>query len=121
MIKLAAEETKKEAVATEKTSKVDSDSKIFALLSYFWILSIIFYILKKDNSFVKFHAKQGMVLFAASLVLWIINIIPLLGQILFFLGGLGIFVLCVIGAMKAYQGEKYKMPVIGDLAEKINF
>ncbi len=101
----------------EVTKTPSGDSNIFAALSYLWILSIIFYVIKKDDEFVKFHAKQGMVLLAVEIV----------AMFLFFLGpipvliNLVVFVLMVIGAIKAYQGEKYRIPVVADLADKINF
>ncbi len=84
-----------------------------AAISYLWIASILMLVMKKDDPFVQFHAKQGTVIFLGSLILWFI---PVLGWIL------NIFALIamIIGFMKAYAGEKYKMPVVGDLAEKIN-
>lgn len=101
----------------ESSSKTSDDSKIFAALSYAWILSVIFYVIKKDDSYVQFHAKQGIVLFGLHLV----------SVVLFFLGpisfliGLAAFVLMVVGALKAYTGEKYKIPYVYKFAEKINF
>ena len=102
---------------TETKSSSADESKIFAALSYLWILSIIFYVIKKDDAFIQFHAKQGIVLFGLHVV----------SMFLFFLGplsfliGLAAFVLMVIGAVKAYGGEKYRIPYVADLAEKINF
>lgn len=93
--------------------QLSNDSKLFAALSYLWLLSIVMLILKKDDEFVKFHAKQGTVLFAASIILWFIPIIGWLMQIAVLVG-------VVIGFLKAYSGERFKMPVIGDLADKIN-
>lgn len=103
-------------VTETKPSSAD-ESKVFAALSYLWILSIIFYVIKKDDAYIQFHAKQGIVLFGLHVV----------SMFLFFLGplsfliGLAAFVLMVIGAVKAYGGEKYRIPYVADLAEKINF
>ena len=90
-----------------------SDSNILAAVSYLWVVSVIMYIIKKDDEFVQFHAKQGIVLFVASLF----GIIPVFGWILSVVA----FVFAVIGAAKAYTGEKYRLPVVANLAEKINF
>lgn len=90
-----------------------SDDKLFGALAYISIISIIMYVLKKNNTFVAFHARQGMVLFIASL-LWFI---PVLGWIAALLAYVGM----VIGFIKAYNGEKYEMPFVKMLAEKINF
>lgn len=93
--------------------QVSQDSKLFGALSYLWLLSVVMLILKKDDEFVRFHAKQGTVLFVASIILWFIPIIGWLMQIAVLVG-------VVIGFLKAYSGERFKMPVIGDLADKIN-
>jgi uncharacterized membrane protein len=93
-----------------------SDSNLMAALSYVWVLSVVMLVIKKDDEFVKFHAKQGTVLFLVSVVAW------LLSMVLFFLGPLlsvAIAIVCIIGFIKALSGERYKLPVIGDLAEKI--
>ena len=101
---------------TPKVTPVKSvdDSKLLAALSYLSILSIVFYVLKKEDAFIQSHAKQGMVIFVFHLV----------GM---FLGPLALLVwpvalvLMIIGAVKAYSGEKYRIPVVADLANKINF
>jgi len=93
--------------------QLSNDSKLFAALSYLWLLSVVMLVLKKDDEFVKFHAKQGTVIFVASIILWFIPIIGWLLQI-------AVLIAVVIGFLKAYSGERFKLPVIGDLADKIN-
>ena len=95
------------------TEQLSNDSKLFAALSYLWLLSVVMLVLKKDDEFVKFHAKQGTVIFVVSIILWFIPIIGWLLQIAVLIG-------VVIGFLKAYSGERFKMPVVGDLADKIN-
>jgi len=94
-----------------ESQNVSQDDKLFGALSYIWVVSIIMFILKKDNSYVGFHARQGIVLFVGSLI-WFI---PLIGWIVAVVS----LVLMVIGFEKAYHGEKFRIPVIADLAEKI--
>ena len=90
-----------------------SERNLLGAVSYLWILSIVMYVLKKDDEFVLFHAKQGIVIFIMS----IIGFIPVVGWPF----GLLAFVLVVIGFVKAYQGEKYKFPIISDIAAQIKF
>jgi uncharacterized membrane protein len=93
-----------------------SDSNLMAALSYVWVLSVVMLVVKKDDEFVKFHAKQGTVLFLASIVAWFFSIF------LFFLGPLICAVIaigCIIGFIKALGGERYSLPVVGELANKI--
>ncbi|HYR74683.1 MAG TPA: DUF4870 domain-containing protein [Pyrinomonadaceae bacterium] len=97
------------------------------------ILSIVFLITEKENRFVKFHAVQSLFLFAVYLVLSIV--IEILGGILriasldfvsfFVTWGLWCVVSLIILAfwllagMKAYGGQWYKLPAIGNLAWNI--
>jgi uncharacterized membrane protein len=90
---------------------------IAGLLCYlgWWVTAIIFLILEKENKFVRFHAMQSLITFG---VLFIISLalswVFFIGYILWVLS----VVLWVILMYKAYKGEKYKLPVIGDIAEK---
>lgn len=87
-----------------------------AALSYVlgWITGIVFLILEKD-SFVRFHAMQSILVFG---LLTVLSLIPLVGWVVTpFLMVVG-FVLWLVLIYKAYQGEKFKLPVIGDFAEK---
>jgi len=88
-----------------------SDSNLMAALSYVWIISIIMMIIKKDDQFVVFHAKQGLVLFIASFI----GVIPVIGWFIWII----VVIFEIIGFIKALSGERYKIPVIGDIAEKI--
>ena len=96
----------------KKVDPKKSESNLYGALSYLWVVSIIMLVMKKDDEFVKFHAKQGIVLFIATWFFWI----PILGQILWIIAVL----LSLLGFIKALTGEKYKMPVVGDIAEKFN-
>jgi len=89
-----------------------SDSNLMAALSYVWIISIVMLIIKKDDEFVKFHAKQGLILFIASFI----GVIPFIGWIIWIV----VVVLDIVGFIKALSGERYKIPVIGDISSKIN-
>ena len=94
-------------------TKISRESRINSFFSYFFIFSVILYITKKDDKFVQFHARQGIVVF----VLMIIGLFPVLGVPLFILS----IVLAVIGASKAYVGEEFKIPFIYKYANKIDF
>lgn len=99
----------------EKSSLGESqESKLLAAVSYFWILSIIILLVKKDSKFVQFHAKQGFILFIASIIFWFI---PILGWIL----NLVIVVGVILGFIKALSGEYWRVPLIHGISQKINF
>lgn len=80
-----------------------------------WISGVIFLLLEKDNKFVRFHAVQSIIVFGAITVLWVIFVwLPFVYWIVYALA----FILWVVLMVKAYQGEKYKLPWVGDIAEK---
>ena len=89
-------------------------NKVLAAISYIYIASLIILLVKKDSPFAQFHAKQGFVLFIVALIC---GFIPILGRPLIFV----VFVMAIIGIISAAQGKWYKMPLVSQLAEKINF
>ncbi|MDO9334472.1 MAG: DUF4870 domain-containing protein [Dehalococcoidales bacterium] len=106
--------------AKGKTS-LGIEQNLEGLLCYVlgWITGIIFLLLEKENKFVRFHAIQSIVVFGAYTVIAIIlGFIPIIGWILGYLIGALAFILWVVLMVKAYQGQKYKLPWAGDFAEK---
>ncbi len=100
---------------------------IASLLCYICvpIIAIIFLVIEKENRDVRFHAWQSIFLtiafFAIYIVLWILLLIPVikyLGMILLAIVGLGGLALWILLLIKAYQGERWQIPVIGEYAEK---
>jgi len=97
------------------------EENVAGLLSYLlgWITGIIFLILEKDNKFVRFHAMQSIVVFGIlTIAQFILRWIPIIGWILGILISILAFILWIILMVKAYQGEKYKLPWAGIFAEK---
>jgi uncharacterized membrane protein len=97
-----------------------SDNSAGALAYITIIPAIVFLIVEpyNKNSYIRFHAWQSIFLNVAAFAISFINIIPILGQIVFLLGMLLLFVAWIIVLLKALKGERYKLPFIGDLAEK---
>jgi uncharacterized membrane protein len=96
------------------------EGKIFAFIGYWWILFLVPLLAKKNNKFAYTHGKQGMVLFALEIIVWILSYIPVIGW--FIIGPIGsiiCIILAIIGMVKSLQGKYWKMPVLGDIAEKI--
>jgi uncharacterized membrane protein len=108
-----------EAATSPSSGGSGLDPKVAGLLA--WIFaplgSVIFLVVDKDDEFVKFHAMQSLI---ASIVGWVIYFVGTavtlgIGSICFWIIPMGIQ---IFGAIKAYQGEKYKFPIIGDMADK---
>ena len=96
------------------------ENKLIAAISYLSILCLVGLLGKKDSVFVQHHAKQGLVLFVIEIGLMVVNIIPILGQIIWLFGSIAVMVLAIMGIINAVQGKNADLPLIGDLAKKIN-
>jgi len=84
-----------------------------------FITGIIFLIIEKDSKFIRFHAMQSTILFGGIFIANIVlGFIPILGWLLGLLLSLASFVLWIICMWKAFQGEMYKVPFVGNLAEQ---
>ena len=97
------------------------EPNVAGLLCYVvgWVTGIIFLILEKENQFVRFHAVQSIVVFGAYTVAAIVlSFIPIIGWVIGWLLGIGALILWIILMLKAYQGQKYKLPWAGNFAEK---
>lgn len=125
-----AEEVKEE---TKKGETKMDDKKVFGVLSYLSILCLVPLFVKKDDEFIYFHAKQGLVLFIAEIAWYILNRIILgifLGSIFTWgflslwglintLVNLGFLVLAILGIINVIQDKKKELPLIGKFADKI--
>jgi uncharacterized membrane protein len=94
---------------------------IEAVLAYAlgWLSGLFFLLVEKENRFVRFHAFQSLATFIVlSLAGAMATVIPLLGILLsILLWLLGVF-LWIFMMVKAYQGERFKVPAVGDFVEK---
>lgn len=123
-------------------SSTGLDENIAALLSYVfgWVSGLIFFLIEKDSRLVRFHAMQsllfnvlfGVLAFALWIVLFIgfliasqvsgalttlLSLASVLIWIVLFIAVLIGWVLCLV---KAFQGQYFKLPVIGNFAEKFS-
>lgn len=99
-------------------------NKAMAVLSYIGILCLIPLLAAKESKFAQFHAKQGLVLFLAEIVVGILYAIPVINVVMFFIGWILyilVLILAIMGIVYTLQGKYWKMPVLGGLAEKFNF
>jgi len=84
-----------------------------------WVTGLVFLLLEQKNAFVRFHAMQSLVTF---LVLWvggvIVGFVPVLGILVNLLLWPLSAVLWIVLMVKAYKGERYKLPVVGDFVDQ---
>ena len=116
---------------SDKTS-LGLERNTAALLSYFFtpLLGIVLYLIERNNKYVRFHALQSILfgfawIIASGLLFvlnWLLGKLPLLGGFLtwsltlvYLIGSIAIVITLML---KAYRGDWYKLPFIGDIAER---
>jgi uncharacterized membrane protein len=97
-------------------------------LAYVTIIpAIIFLVIApyNRNSYIRFHAWQSIFFTVACIVIdiavGVVARLPFIGLMTLFiwpLVGLAFLIIWIILLIKAFNGERFKLPVIGDLAEK---
>jgi uncharacterized membrane protein len=80
-----------------------------------FVSGVVLLLVEKENKFVRFHAMQSVVVFG---LLFLVGLVPLVGWMLSVVLVPLSFVLWLVLMWKAYQGETFKVPVLGDFAEK---
>ncbi|MFC2034641.1 DUF4870 domain-containing protein [Chloroflexota bacterium] len=118
------EKSKVEPVLTDEVknkTNVGPEPNVASLLCYVlgWVTGIIIFILEKENRLVRFHALQSIIVFGAlTIASTVLGWLPIVGGFFSAVIGILAFILWVVLMIKAYQGEKYKIPWVGDFAEK---
>lgn len=107
--------------STDGPSSTGLHTNLAATLSYafFFVTGILFLLVEKRSRFVRFHAWQSTLFFLALWVVWIVlRMLGLFGTmvITFILMPVSLAIWLVL-LFKAFQGEKFKLPYFGDLAE----
>ena len=114
--------------ATSTTTSTGLAPNVAGALSYLFgiITGVIFFVLEKDNQFVRFHAMQSIIVSATfivlSIVLSIIAMVPILGWIVGALAsmvlGIVALILWLVLMFKAFQGQEWEVPIIGKYARQ---
>ncbi len=109
-------------MATRHTERTSSgfDANLAAALCYLvgFVTGIIFLLVEKENKFVRFHAMQSTLLFLGIVgVDILLQLVPILGALVV------VFIVIPVSAIlwlvlmyKAYQGEEFKLPLVGQMA-----
>ena len=104
-----------------ETTDTKQNQNIIAALTYLlgFITGIIFLFVEKNNKFIRFHAMQSTITFGGLFVLNIVlQAVPFFGQVVSSLLSLAGLIVWIVLMIKALQGEYFKLPYIGELAEK---
>ena len=106
-----------------------SDRTLMVALSYLWILFLVPLLTKKDDPEVMWHAKNGMGITIGEILAWVVywvitmfapSAVACAASALSCVIGLGFFVLRIICIIKGVGGQRFTVPVLTDLGQKIN-
>ena len=111
MEEIPKEETK---IEEAKKGKVNP----MAILSYIGILVLVPLLVEKQDEFVKFHARQGLVLFICEIGTMLISWVPIIGWLFGFLLWILWLVFSIIGIINVLNGKKTPLPIIGQFADR---
>ncbi len=106
------------ATSVQGETKGPQKNTLMAVLAYIGPLVIVSYLTAKDDPFVKFHIKQGLVLFVIEVATWF-----LIGSMMYQLWmlvniiNLGTLVLSVLGIVNAVQGHEKELPLVGQFSK----
>ena len=113
-------ENSEETPGSGEKSSTGLEANIAGALCYLlgFITGILFLVLEKDSKFVRFHAMQSTIVFGGIFVLNVIlTVIPLVGWLVAMLLFPVTLILWIVLMIKAFQGARFKLPVVGDIAE----
>ncbi len=119
-----------ERVATEQAGEAKTEdtntqiptveqNPVMAALSYIGPLVLIPFLTSRDNAFVLFHIKQGLVLFLAFLLVHVASKFLWFFFPIFWLLNFALFILSIVGIINSLQKKEKELPVIGKFASHI--
>src|SRR3974390_801951 len=115
---------------TNPSSAPSSNRNIMIVLAYLWLLALVPLLVEKQDSEVQWHAKHGIVLMVAEIVLWIaITVVTMVLTMiaaplgcLFSLLHLGLWLailgLHIVAIVKGVNGQRLMIPVVSEYANK---
>jgi len=113
-------ESKEDGKSEEPKAEVGNENVGMAVIAYlFFFIPLLTD--SKNDPFVKFHVKQGLLLFCFSMAFYILRFFPFLGHVIYVLSPLisiAELAFLIIGIMNALNRKKKELPWIGSLAEK---
>jgi len=114
------QETATNDVVAEAETSLGTTQNVAGLLTYIlgWVTGIVFLFIEKDNSFVRFHAMQSIVIFVPlTIASFVVGFLPFVGGLLGVIVQLATLIIWLFMMYQAFQGKRYKFPYAGDYAE----
>ena len=94
-------------------------SRILALMSYLGVLVFVPLVTNRDDEYVHFHARQGLVIWTFGVIAIFTLYIPGLGKLVFSFLSMAVLVYSVIGVVSVLLHKAWKLPFVHNLSSKI--
>jgi uncharacterized membrane protein len=103
------------------TDAKHQENTLLAILAYIGPLILVSFLLAKEDPFVKFHIKQGLLLFIGEVAAWMLGMMlwPLFPLVQ--VANIFLLVLAIVGIIRAAKGEMKGLPLIGHWAQRFTF
>lgn len=98
-------------------AKSDGNNTLMSILAYLGPLLIISWATSKDNETVKFHIRQGLVLIAIEVILWLLSRMFWSFHMITSILELGVFILAIIGIINVVNKKQVELPLVGHLSK----
>ena len=93
---------------------------LMAVLAYLGILVVIPFLMAKDDAFVKYHIRQGLVLVVIEIAVWVLSAMSWQLWPLLQIVNLGALILAIIGIVNVINHKETELPLVGSFAKHIN-
>lgn len=114
------ENSQNQSQNNQHTSSVDPQAilppkhdTLMAALAYIGPLVIVSYFVARQDSFVKFHIKQGLVLFTIEIVLWVLSGILWILMPILWIVHIALIVFAIVGIVNVVKGAEKELPLVG--------
>jgi uncharacterized membrane protein len=106
--------------------RVAVDKNMMAIFAYLFILILVPLLTEaKNDPFVKYHLKQGLVLVIFDVIGWLLGsifvMIPFVGALIMWLWWIVSLVFAIIGILNVVQGHEKELPFIGEYGRNFKF
>ena len=113
-------ETPVSSDAHKEEDRDDHHKTLMGVLAYLGPLVLIPFLVAREDSFVKFHIKQGVVLFIISLLVWAASVIMWFLMPLWAIVNFAVLILALIGVLNVVRGKEKEIPLVGHYSAKIH-
>ncbi len=111
--------TERKAKPIKRLPAPTGEQRLWGLISYIFILFILPLVFKRNDAFVTFHAKQGLVFFIAAFATTIFWLIPIAGWIISSILFVVLAVFWVMAVIHVLYGHKWMIPLLGRWSEEM--